>query len=69
MLEYLTIKEAAEKWGVTSRMVTYYCTSQKIDGSIKKGDIWLIPSNVEKPMDGRTIEGRMSKNKGGDKSG
>jgi len=66
MLEFLTMKEAARKWGVTSRMVTYYCTSNKIEGAIKKGDIWLIPSNSEKPIDGRTIAGKKSKNKDGD---
>lgn len=64
-MEYLTMKEAAKLWGVTSRMVTYYCTSGKIDGAIKKGDIWLIPSNSQKPVDGRTTQGRKLKQKGG----
>jgi len=27
MLEYLTGKEAREKWGITSRMVNDYCSS------------------------------------------
>ena len=53
-MDYLTMKEAAEKWGVSGRMVTYYCTSGKINTAIKKGGIWLIPSDTEKPSDGRT---------------
>ena len=24
-MEYMTLKEAAEKWGVTPRRVNYYC--------------------------------------------
>jgi len=60
------MKEAAELWGVTSRMVTYYCTAGKIDGATKKGDIWLIPASAIKPVDGRTLAGRKLKSKGGD---
>lgn len=65
-MEYLTMKEAAERWGVTSRMVTYYCTLGKIPGAMKKGDIWLIPVNSQKPIDGRTTKGRKIKQKGGE---
>ncbi len=25
MIEYLTVKEMSERWGITSRMVTVYC--------------------------------------------
>lgn len=64
-MDYLTMKEAAELWGVTSRMVTYYCTSDKIPGAMKKGDIWLIPVDSQKPIDGRTTNGRKVKCKGG----
>ena len=60
-MEYLTMKEAAEKWSVSDRMVTYYCTSGKIKTAIKKGGIWLVPSNEEKPIDGRTSKARREK--------
>ena len=26
-MDYMTLKEAAEKWGVTPRRVNYYCTA------------------------------------------
>ena len=26
-MDYMTLKEAAEKWGVTPRRVNYYCVS------------------------------------------
>lgn len=64
-MDYLTMKEAAKQWGITSRMVTYYCTSGKISGAVKKGDIWLIPFDTKKPIDGRTIAARERKTKGG----
>ena len=52
-VEYLTVYEVAEKWGVTSRMVNYYCHAGRIPGAIKKCNLWLIPPDAEKPTDGR----------------
>lgn len=50
-MDYLTVKEAGEKWGISSRMVTIYCNEERILGAIKKGNLWLIPENAEKPKD------------------
>ena len=52
-MEYLTVKEAGEKWGISGRMVTYYCEAERIKGAVKKGNLWLVPTNAEKPLDGR----------------
>jgi len=52
-MEYLTVYEVVEKWGVTSRMVNYYCHAGRIPGAIKKGNLWLIPPDAEKPTDKR----------------
>lgn len=57
-MEYLTVKEAGEKWGITGRMVTHYCVAGRIPGAIKKGNLWLVPDDAEKPIDGRTKEGK-----------
>ncbi len=57
-MKYLTLKEVSEKWGVTSRMINYYCSAGRITGAIKKGNLWLVPDNTEKPIDGRTKAGR-----------
>ena len=51
-MEYLTVKEA-EKWGVTARMVNYYCIAGRIKEAIKKGNLWLVSQSAEKPIDGR----------------
>jgi len=52
-MDYLTIKEVGEKWGISGRMVTYYCVDGRIPGDIRKGNMWLIPADVEKPKDKR----------------
>ena len=57
-MEYMTLKEAAEKWGVTPRRVNYYCAGERISGAVKMAGIWLIPKTAEKPIDGRTKQGR-----------
>ena len=55
---YMTLKEAAEKWGVTPRRVNYYCAGGRIPGAVKMAGVWLIPKNAEKPIDGRTKQGK-----------
>lgn len=52
-MDYITTKEAAVKWGVTDRMILYHCTSGRIDGAIKMGNLWLIPKDAVKPEDKR----------------
>ncbi|SHH76050.1 hypothetical protein SAMN02745823_00891 [Sporobacter termitidis DSM 10068] len=52
-MDYMTVKEAAEKWGGGSRMAALYCTRGRIDGAVKKGNMWLVPSGAPKPRDCR----------------
>ena len=52
-MDYMTLKEAAEKWGVTPRRVNYYCAAGRIPGAVKMAGVWLIPKTAEKPIDGR----------------
>lgn len=60
-MDYITIKELSEKWGVTPRRVNYYCAGGRIPGAVKMAGVWLIPKDAEKPMDGRTKQGRLLK--------
>ena len=60
-MDYMTLKEAAEKWGVTSRRVNYYCVGGRIPGTVKMAGVWLLPKTAEKPLDGRTKQGRLLK--------
>ena len=52
-MEYLTSPEMAEKWGLSSRRVSLLCAQDRIEGAIKKGKTWLIPSDTQKPADAR----------------
>ena len=36
------------------------CQSGKIEGVKKEKGVWLIPNNAEKPIDGRTVNGKQS---------
>ena len=60
-MDYLTIKEAGEKGDISGRMVTYYCVDGRIPGVIRKGNMWLIPADGEKPVDGRINNKKVSK--------
>lgn len=61
-MDYMTLKEASEKWGVTPRRVNYYCAAGRIPGAVKMATIWLIPKDAEKPIDRRTRQGKERKN-------
>lgn len=50
---YITVKEAALKWGVSERRIRILCSEAKIIGAYKDGRNWKIPSNAIKPSDGR----------------
>lgn len=52
-MEYLTTVEMSGKWNVSSRRIGVLCASGRIEGVIKKGKTWLIPSDAVKPADGR----------------
>lgn len=55
-MNYITVREAAEKWQMTERRVTSLCRDRSIKGSTKEGKTWLIPDNAPKPLDKRTKE-------------
>ena len=52
-MDYMTLKEASEKWGITPRQINYLCAANRIPGAMKMATIWLIPKDAEKPIDRR----------------
>ena len=52
-MEYLTTVEMSERWNITSRRIGVLCAEGRIEGAIKKGKTWLIPSDAVKPLDAR----------------
>ena len=60
-MDYMTLKEASEKWGVTPRQINYLWASGRSPGAVKMAGVWLIPKTAEKPVDGRTKQGKVQK--------
>lgn len=60
-MDYITIKEASKNWGISVRQINYYCVAGRIPGAVKMGTVWLMPKDAEKPIDGRTKQGRALK--------
>ena len=53
---YMTVQEAAEKWGVTSRRVQILCKENRISGASRMSRIWVIPEESEKPTGNKRIK-------------
>lgn len=53
-MEYMTTKEAADKWGIKVRQVQTLCEKGQVKNADRLGHIWVIPKGTPKPIDGRT---------------
>ncbi len=52
-MEFMTIKDAALKWGVSERTAQQLCTAGRVEGAQKFGGSWAIPADAAKPADPR----------------
>lgn len=50
---FMTVKQAAEKWGISDRRIRVLCSEGKISGAYQEGRGWKIPIDADKPADGR----------------
>ena len=50
---YITVNQAAKKWGLSDRRVRNLCSAGKIPGAYREGRAWKIPFDATKPTDGR----------------
>ena len=46
---YMTVQEAAEKWGVSPRYVQILCKESRVEGIRRMSRVWIIPRKAEKP--------------------
>lgn len=46
-MDYMTLKEASEKWGISARQINYYCAADRIPGAVKMAILWLIPKDAK----------------------
>jgi len=53
-MAYISVKEAANKWGIDVSRVSRLAREGRIEGAVIVARNWLIPENAEKPQDGRT---------------
>ena len=60
-MDYMTIKETAEKWNLSVRIVQTICNEGMIDGVMKFGNTWAIPKDAVKPTDKRIKSGKYVK--------
>jgi len=52
-MDYISVQDAAKKWGISERRVQKLCEETRIPGVVWFGRMWLIPKDAEKPKDGR----------------
>ena len=64
-MDYITIQETAEKWGLKVRRVQVMCQEGKISGAKRFGRVWAVPADAERPADGRVKTGKYIKKKDG----
>ena len=55
-MEYMTTKDAVTKWNISERRIRQLLAEGRIEGAIKVGNSWNIPSNSVKPTDKRVIK-------------
>lgn len=61
MSDYMYVKEAAERWQISERRVSYLCKQGQIEGAVKNGRNWVIPADTQKPGDRRVKTGAYKK--------
>lgn len=49
-MDYMTLKEASEKWGVTPRRINYLCAADRIPGAIKMATICDYSAAAKPPV-------------------
>ena len=52
-MNYINVRTASARWGLTERRITTLCREGRIEGARKEGGLWMIPAGATKPEDGR----------------
>lgn len=53
-MEFMSAKEAANKWGISQRRVAVLCSENRITDAAMVGNMWIIPATAKKPEDARS---------------
>lgn len=46
-MDYISVKQAAEKWGISERRVHKLCETDRIPGAERFGYVWAIPKDAK----------------------
>ena len=49
-MDYMSVKEASQLWGISERWVQKLCEENRIDGVQRFGRSWMIPRGAKKPF-------------------
>ena len=60
-MEYISIKQFAEKFGISERTARNYCSAGKITGSFLIGKTWNIPADAQLPTKKKKISPLLSR--------
>lgn len=55
LMEFMSARETADKWGISQRRVAVLCSENRIKNAIMIGNMWLIPTSANKPIDARSV--------------
>lgn len=61
-MEFMSAKEAADKWGISQRRVAVLCSENRINGAAMVGNMWIIPTSSKKPIDKRSLRYKTNEN-------
>lgn len=54
-MDFMSAREAADKWGISQRRVAVLCSENRIDSATMVGNMWIIPTTAKKPIDARSM--------------
>lgn len=63
IMEYMSAREAADKWGISQRRVAVLCSENRIENAAMLGNMWIIPNTAKKPVDARSLRYNKSEEK------
>ena len=61
-MNYLSVSQTAEKWGISTRRIQILCGEGRIPGAMRIGAFWAIPEDAIKPTAARIKNGKYIKN-------
>lgn len=51
MLDYISVQQAVDNWGISERRIQKLCKEDRVYGAVRFGHAWAIPKDAFKPAD------------------